>query len=380
MKIIHVVRQYWPLVGGLEEFVARLAREQRLAGASVRVVTLDESFSRRGLKLAPMETHEGVEIVRIPFYGSTRYPIAPQVLGQLAGADLIHVHAVDFFFDFVALTRGLRQCPIVATTHGGFFHTAKHTLLKRIWFHTITRLTASAYRAVVASSLSDFETFSAIAPRNARLIENGVDIEKFKGAASPLPSRSLLTIGRFSLNKKLDLLLESFRQLVRDGEDWRLDIVGMESDWTREDLRREIAARGLEQRVTVHVGADNAAIARLMSRASLFVSASDYEGFGIVLVEALSAGLLPVVHGNEAFRSFAARRGGVRICDYTDPMASAEAIRAAFVDLAGAPHMRDDLIKISEGYAWPQVARTYLELYRECVEASSRGLQKPIPI
>lgn len=379
MKIIHVVRQYWPLVGGLEEFVGRLAREQRLAGATVRVVTLDENFAARGSRLSPRDAHDGVEIIRIPFYGSTRYPIAPRVLAQLAGADLIHVHAVDFFFDFLALTHGLRRCPIVATTYGGFFHTSKHTLLKRIWFNTITRLTASFYQAVIASSVSDYETFSAIAPKNLRLIENGVNIEKFQGAASLRPVRSLITIGRFSHNKKLDLLLESFRQLVQDGEDWRLDIVGMESDWTSELLRREIVARGLEDRVSVHVGADNDAIAQLISRASLFVSASAYEGFGIVLVEALSAGLVPVVHGNDAFRSFAARHGAIRVSDFTDPVASAEAIRKAFVDLATSPHMRDDLRKISEGFAWPQVSRHYFDLYRECVEAASSGVQKPIP-
>ena len=46
MFVVHVVRQYPPRLGGLEDAVSSLAACQRAAGLRVRVVTLDTLFKR----------------------------------------------------------------------------------------------------------------------------------------------------------------------------------------------------------------------------------------------------------------------------------------------------------------------------------------------
>jgi alpha-1,3-mannosyltransferase len=379
MKIVHVVRQFWPSGGGLEEFVERLAIEQVAAGAQIRVVTLNRVFTSRGAVLPQRDMRNGVEIVRVPFFGSARYPFAPAALAHLHDADVVHVHAVDFFFDFIALSLGLLRRPIVATTHGGFFHTSAFSALKRIWFNLVTRLNAKLYGAVIACSVSDYETFASISTRNLRLVENGVDIEKFGNAASPAPVKSLVTLGRFSLNKRLDRLLDMMEILVSYDREWRLDILGIESDWSADSLRREISKRGLDACVELHIGLERDAVAGMLRRSSLFVSASEYEGFGIALVEALSAGLLPVVHGNDAYRGFFSRHGGVRVTDFSDAVASAQAIQQAFADLAISPGMRSAAMEISARFAWPQVAESYFEIYREVVGRRSARSKRRDP-
>lgn len=362
--IVQVVRQYAPGRGGLEDVVANLSRLLLQRGYRVRVVTCNSLFTARDCLLPPMETIDGVEVVRIPWWGSPRYPLGPSVLRHIGDADLVHVHGVDFFFDFLAATRFLHGKAMVATTHGGFFHTPKYAAIKRIWFRTLTRLSAHAYRALLCCSRSDFALFSQIAGRRAVLVENGVDTEKFAGLSSPEPRRRVVTIGRFSVNKRLDRMLDMMAALVRLSPDWRLDIIGSPSDLTQEDLRREIAARGLGHHVFLHVSVGNEEIRRLIAEASIFASASEYEGFGLVAVEAMSAGLVPILHPNEAYQTLAVQHDVITLADFSDANAAADALAAAYDKLAsGNLALKEHLIDAARKYSWDAVAERYISVY-----------------
>ena len=77
LKILHVIRQFHPGIGGLEDFVANLGREQVKNGSDVRVVTCDRLFSRPEERLPKQGELDGISISRLPFFGSNRYPICP---------------------------------------------------------------------------------------------------------------------------------------------------------------------------------------------------------------------------------------------------------------------------------------------------------------
>ncbi|MBX4948821.1 glycosyltransferase family 4 protein [Rhizobium binae] len=361
--IVHVVRQFLPNRGGLEDVVANLARQTVRCGYRVRVVTLDSLFTAPKDKLPAREDIDGIEVVRIPWSGSSRYPLAPEVFRHLADADLVHVHAIDFFFDALAWGRPLHRKPMIVTTHGGFFHTRKYAAIKKIWFRTLTRASALAYRRVVCCSASDLKQFSAIVP-DSLLIENGADIGKFADTASQRPRRRIVTIGRFSVNKRLDHLLDAMTVLKSRDAEWHIDIVGAESDLSRTDVEAAIEGRNLSGRVTLHVSPDNGAIRRIIAEASLFASASEYEGFGLVALEAMSAGLLPVLNANDAFTTLASRHPVIRLADFTHPETAATMIEAAYERLARQPDVvRAELVDAVRGYSWDIVARRYIDLY-----------------
>jgi alpha-1,3-mannosyltransferase len=362
--IVHVVRQFHPNKGGLEDVVFNLARQGVEHGYRVRVVTLNSLFSNPDLVLAERETLAGIEIVRIAWKGSSRYPVAPSVLRHIADADLVHVHAVDFFFDFLALTKLFHRKRMIATTHGGFFHTQRFAAIKNVWFQTLTRFSASRYSQLVGCSQSDMETFSPIAGNNLSLIVNGADTAKFRDLAARQPSKRLVTIGRFSVNKRLDHLIATIQALVAGDPDWHLDIIGVGSDLSAQDVERLIAAHRLAGHVSLHVGLSNAEIGAVIGTASLFVSASEYEGFGLVAIEAMSAGLLPVLQDNEAYRALAARHAMFTLADFTDTASASGAIAGAYARLASDPNgVRQRLIGESEGYSWDNVAGRYFDLY-----------------
>lgn len=370
LRIVHVTRQFHPNRGGLEDFVANLGREQVRTGSDVEIVTCDRLFTAPGRVLPASADLDGMRISRIPYRGSSRYPLAPGVLRSIGKADLVHVHAVDFFYDYLAWTRFIHRRPLVATTHGGFFHTRGSSVLKRLWFQGPTRLSSRLYDAVVAGSTPDARLFSRIAPDRVRVIENGVDLAKFAGAASPVPVKRMITLGRFSDNKRLDRALDVAAVLVARDPDWHLDIVGAESDWSRARLLDEAARRGIAAQVTVTTGLDDRGVAERLRRASVFVSASDYEGFGIALIEAMSAGLVPVVHPNDSFAELARRHDLIRLADFADSQAGADAVTAALADAAGP---RPDLARELSRYSWSAVARSYADVYDGALARASRA-------
>jgi alpha-1,3-mannosyltransferase len=366
--IVQVVRQYAPGRGGLEDVVANLSRLLMQRGFRVRVVTLDRLFQSRDRVLRKREVIDGVEVVRIPWKGSTRYPLAPGVFRHIGDADLVHVHGIDFFFDALAWARPFHGKPMVATTHGGFFHTPKFAAIKRIWFRSVTRLSALAYRSLLCCSRSDMALFSQIAAQRAVLVENGVDTAKFAALSSTNPQRRIVTIGRFSVNKRLDRLFDAMQALQAVSPEWHLDVVGSPSDLSEQDLRSEITRRGLADHVTLHVGVDNAAVCRLIAQASLFASASEYEGFGLVAVEAMSAGLVPVLHSNDAYQVLAGQHPGIPLADFSRPEESAARIEQAYQELLADPSgKRAEMMAAASVHAWESVADRYIDVYRQAL-------------
>jgi alpha-1,3-mannosyltransferase len=360
MHVRHVVRQFAPNVGGLEDAVAQLAVHlQRDHGIRSSVVTLNRLFSDLKHELPTTGEHLGIPIRRIPFHGSTRYPIAPSILKEIGDADIVHVHGIDFFFDFLAHTRLLHRRPLVASTHGGFFHTDFASGAKRAWFASITRLSAKGYIRLFGSSENDAATFRQIAPRQTIAIENGVNINKWSGAGASETSPVMIFIGRFSFNKDVPALI---RLVAALGTSWRLIIAGQPSDLSADDLRASAASFGVDDRVQIHVGADDTALRALISQASYVASASRYEGFGLSVIEGMSAGLVPILRPIPPFQRLVNRTGSGLLVDMDDPFTAAREVTAFHnVDTA---KRREAAIAAAASFGWTGVAARFAAEYR----------------
>ena len=111
------------------------------------------------------------------------------------------------------------------------------------------------------------------------------------GSPSTGTSKKFLAVGRFSRRHKgFDLLIEAFHLFAQRNEDWTLDLVG---EGIEEPLYREmISSYGLEDRITIHPFTNY--IQKYYSEAQIYVLSSRWEGFGLVIVEAMAHGL-PVI-------------------------------------------------------------------------------------
>jgi glycosyltransferase involved in cell wall biosynthesis len=163
------------------------------------------------------------------------------------------------------------------------------------------------------------------------------------GTAAP-DGRVAIAAGRLNPQKGFDLLVAAWARVARERPDWELRIYG--SGPERDRLERLIAEHGLTDRVrlmgaTRHMG-------EKLAEGSLFVLSSRFEGFGMVLVEAMSKGL-PVV-------SFDCPRGpGEIITSGRDgilvPDGDVEALATTIIDLAGDADRRRSLASEAVGTA-----------------------------
>jgi alpha-1,3-mannosyltransferase len=376
MRIVHVVRQFHPAVGGLENFVWELSCAQVACGHSVRVVTLDRLFNvEQREPLAQREELEGFEVVRIPFFGSRRYPIAPSVIKHVGDADILHVHGIDFFFDYLAITAPWHRRTLIVSTHGGFFHTKYAAYLKRIYFALITRLALTRYAGVAAVSSADHALFGRVRSHGLALIENGVNVAKFAGAAAPTPKKAMIAIGRFASNKRLDRLIAMIAALRRRDPQWTLVIAGRAWDQTPEDIIAAAAVAGVADAVQVLASPSDAAIRQAMTNCSVFVGASDYEGFGITAVEGLSAGLFPLLNDIPPFARLVRRVGVGMIADFADPEAAAAQFARQWEEIAlDYQRYRDAALSAAALYSWTGASQEYESLYNSAVGNNIRSI------
>jgi alpha-1,3-mannosyltransferase len=293
IKILQIARQFFPSIGGIESVTLGLSKALKEVGYDCAVATLKYNFQSKE-KLDSFEEVEGVPVYRFSHIGGRRYPIVPEVLKLVKDYDLLHIHAIDFFVDFINLTRFLHNKPIVVSTHGGIFHTRWNRIIKRIWFRTLTRASLGGVRWVVADSQHDMDLFRPIVlPGKLKYIPNGVDIENLL-ILPRLTERGLLVgVGRMVENKRVDMILQAIAQLRLEFPYIHLVWVGSGSE--EESLKKQAADLGLNENVQFMGLIPTPQRNSLLARAHLFVSAASYEAFGVSTIEALAAGAVPVV-------------------------------------------------------------------------------------
>ena len=102
-------------------------------------------------------------------------------------------------------------------------------------------------------------------------------------------SKRIIYVGRIEQNqKRIDKLLELWSLLHTDLPDWNFDLVG-DGDYL--ETFREIVINSDLDRVKIHGWQDPL---DLWGKAEIFTLTSDFEGYGLVIVEAQSMGVIPV--------------------------------------------------------------------------------------
>ncbi|MBM7036283.1 glycosyltransferase family 4 protein [Vibrio ulleungensis] len=360
MRIAHVVRQFYPAIGGLENFVLDLAKEQVKQGMDVKVVTLNRRYDTNQ-SLDAEERVFGLDIVRIPFVGSHRYPIAPSVLKHLNDVDVIHVHAVDFFIDYISLNKFRLKTPIVLSTHGGFFHTKFAANLKKLFFNTVTRFSLRSVDQVITCSSNDHKIFERLYPHKTLLIENGVNTEKFAKFKNDSTNKQILFIGRFSDNKRVDLLIQWFSQLNQLDNQFKLVIAGKDWDNNYHKLKQQVIDLDLVSKVEFVIEASEDELAQVVSQSSFIASASEYEGFGMTIIESMAGGLIPLMSNIDSFVTINNKTQCGMLIDFNSTVSVNEFIKSInFDDLVGE---KSRCIAQSQLYSFSKKSADFTQVY-----------------
>ena len=107
---------------------------------------------------------------------------------------------------------------------------------------------------------------------------------------SPMKAKRVIAVGRYVYQKGFDLLLQAWAKIEKHFPDWELAIYGMGDRSPYENLARQL---GVDMN-RCHLNGSTQNIKKEYLESSLFVFSSRFEGFGMVLIEAMACGL-PVV-------------------------------------------------------------------------------------
>jgi len=245
------------------------------------------------------------------------------------------------------------------------------------WHVRFERLTRGLVdqHVCVSQGVAEFSIHTAhLRPDTVSVIPNGVDVERFAGAApltseelgAPPGTRWLIAVGRLHRQKGHLVLLEAVAPLLRANAGWRLMIVG--EGPLRSELESRISALGCGDQVLLPGFRDD--VPRLLKTASLMVLPSLWEGQPNVVLEALAAHLPVIATDVEGVRELV--QDGVN--GLLVPPGDAAGLRAAIATLLEAPDRLQELSRnayvASQSVVTTESAtRMYAELYRRLLDS-----------
>lgn len=287
MKILSITPAFAPQIGGIEMVVQELASRLKALGHAVDVAHVHTSH--RTLRT---ERVNGLTVHRVPLLGHRLLGLAPALGPLSAGYDLLHVHDPQL----MAITASVRLCagrvPAVLSTHGGFRHTQQLSLFKRLFERFGLRHALSHYRSVLASSVADEAYFRGFSDRVV-LCGNGVATDKFGVVPASLdrPLNRWIYWGRLSRNKRVDQLINTVALAHREGMPVDLLICGRDFDGIADQLKAQVKALKLQDAIRFEAFLSDEELLRELSQRGVYATASEHEGFGLSIVEAMAAGL-----------------------------------------------------------------------------------------
>jgi glycosyltransferase involved in cell wall biosynthesis len=295
-----------------------------------------------------------------------RFMASPFALGAAIlrhDAELVHINtslnAKSYWRDLSYLLVGkLCGARVVYQVHGGSLAT----------FHPPTvRWAARLPDVVVVLSQAERERWRALAP--AQLVEalpNGIDCQPYQRYNRELADRDtplrLVYIGRLAPGKGLLESVEALRLARSRGVAARLVLVGGGAEEPR--LRQYVRDAGLTRDVTFVGPAYGDAKARLLSQADALLLPSYSEGLPYSLLEAMAAGVVPIVTPVGAIPDVVADGEHGVIVPPRDAEAISTAIEKLAADRVALARMGAACRKhVASAYSIERVAKDFSELY-----------------
>jgi L-malate glycosyltransferase len=131
---------------------------------------------------------------------------------------------------------------------------------------------------------------------NFKIIPNFIDTEFFKPEEKTFKKDFLfISICNLNRNKRIDRIIIAFSNLSKLYFNVRLEIYGDGDEY--ENLQNLILENKMEGKITLKGGVNKIGVKKALENANCLISSSEFETFGVVLIEALSMGV-PVIATN----------------------------------------------------------------------------------
>ena len=367
MKIAHIVCTFPPYKGGMGNSTHSFAKILAEKGHDVTVFTPDYE----GIK----DEKGGFKIVRLkPLFKYGNAAILPQVLWQLKGFDIVHLHYPFYGTAGLLLLKKIlnKKMKLVVHYHMDTMASGLKGLIFKLNEKFVLPQIIKKADAVTCASL-DYVENSDVKElfkkyRNKFFETNfGVDLEKFKPSGK-IAKKNILFVGGLDTAhyfKGVENLLKAFKIVSSEFPDCALSIVG---DGDRREYYMKMAEDlGVSEKVSFDEKVDRERLVSFFQDCAFLVlpSINKSEAYGLVLLEALATGK-PIIASNlPGVRSVFEKGKQGLLAEPGNIGDLAERMRELLVD----DKLREDMgrearILAEEKYSWGKVGERLEEVYK----------------
>lgn len=369
MKVLHTI---WHLSqGGAQTYLLGLCNGLSEQGIDSVVVNLSNDAV-----LESVFEESGIPVKKVGMKSQVDLKSFPELFRVLkeVDADVVHCHNTMYLSYWALMLLGI---PVVLTEHGGeFLNDGFRTyFFYRVWGRHL-RMTISISHFMQDYLVNKFPFMS----KRSRAIPNGIDLQwvdrhepmnddELTGLGLTPNVKRVGIVGRLAPQKDIELFIQTARELLRKQSDVEFVIVGTGDELAR--LRRAVHEYGIERNV-FFLGYREDAL-RILKRLDVFLFTSSWEPFGLVLIEAMAAGV-PVVSARVRGASDEIITHGMDgyVVPSRDPRELARTVGGLLVDDGKRNEMVERARKVVEGrYSLKRNVVEVAEVYRSVVNGIS---------
>jgi len=365
--------------GGVREHIRHLDRQLQRLGHEVRVLAPSsdgcDGLDSNVIRVSGM-------VVPVPISGSiARISVSPGAYRRIK--QILNAHRFDVVHVHEPLTPVL---PLAVLRHSravnvGTFHAYRESSAAYHYTKPILEPFFDRLDCRIAVSAAARDMVATYFPAEYVIIPNGIDFERFGGASvAPLERYDdgrpcILFVGRLEERKGFEYLLRAFERVVQEIPRARLLVVGGYDKDDKADFVRYARKHGLSGVRFVGWVRDDK-LPHYYRSANVFCAPSTgFESFGIVLLEAMAAGVPIVASDIAGYRSVVTDgKEGVLV-----PPANVSALASALIELLSSPERRQRMglagRETARRHDWATVSSQVARVYEELVE---RRRTKPI--
>ncbi|MFA5860502.1 MAG: glycosyltransferase family 4 protein [Candidatus Thermoplasmatota archaeon] len=371
VHVLYTVHRFWPAVGGTELALLDLAQEIRKLGHEITVVTSDEEGSPAS------EEVKGIHVRRFAMkrYGKFRLPPKEYHEFVLNGGDwdIVHVKGQRVWSsDYLWRHMPKVKQPKVFTAHGFHqWHMHRRDPIELWYYRWHLPRALRAFDQIIALTGNEVEELVSwgVPREKIMILPDGVNLHEFRvppagGFRSKFGvarKHMLLYAGGFYDNKRVDFLVRAMASVKSDAE---LVVVGKDQSGGKFRAECERLASELGAPVKFVGVVDRTDLVKAFFEADLFLLASKFEGYGIVLLETMAAGV-PFVSTPAGAALDLMRAGGGRVAD--TPQGMARVVDELLSDDAQRRRLGETGKRLAHAQTLENAARQHVAMYERLV-------------
>ena len=297
------------------------------------------------------------------------------IFSDIRRSDVVYIQYLFHYTVLISLLYSfLLKKKIILCPRGSFSSftlSNKRSWLKKIWLNVFISPFKNKIIWQASSYLEKQDILSRFENARVVIIADGIDFESFQQSDN-IHSRDLVkkytnmefqevsevvfSMGRLHKIKGFDVLIDAFCIYVKDNPNSKLLIAG-EDDGAKDELEIQIQKLNLEESVFL-IGLVNFNQKKeLLTNSSIFILASEFESFGIVIPESLACGTPVIVSDKTAWKDIEKNNCGIFVKKQKEHLSN------AFQQIKINNFTENNCKKyVEENFDWEVILEKFLQL------------------